>query len=165
MKALFDFLKARINSKLPQIKTVEMWRGQTTRERIDKKQNPYRTPAIFIEFIVDDVKSYSLGIKRVDLTIRFRFAMQHMTFERLDDLDFQDNFDEFIQTLRGNPNDSVQFSSLCEVLTDLDEEFDNVNEPYIDYTTVYTKTSAYTRKTDSIRVGVEPDITVTQLHE
>lgn len=157
MKALFNFIKAAILARIvgeevptpkPKFKTVEMWRGQTTRERLEKKQNPFRLPAVFIEFIVEDVQNFSLGIKNVTVRVRFRFAFQSMKFERLEDLDFQDLFDKHIQGLRGNPADTVQFSSLQEVVTDLDEDFDNVNEPFVDYMTIWRKTSAYKRADD-----------------
>jgi len=149
MKELFQFIKARINEKIPAIKHVEMWRGQSTRERIDKNENPFRTPAVFIEFIVEDIQNFSLGIKNVNLIVRFRFALQNMRFERLEDLDFQDNFDFFIQNLRGNETDPVHFGTLQEAVTELDAEFDNVNEPAVSYKTVWRKTSAFRRKIDN----------------
>lgn len=164
MKKLFEFIKLRINTVIPEVKHVEMWRGQTTRERIEKKENPYRTPAVFIEFIVDEIQNFSFGVKNVHMTIRFRFAIAGMKFERLDDLDFQDNFDLFIQNLRGNETDTVQFATLQETVQDLDEGFDVINEPLLDYKTVWRKVSANKHSTDILKTGVTPVGTGEQLH-
>lgn len=156
MKPLFEHIKTKINALVPAVKHVEMWRGQTTRERIDKKQNPFRTPAVFVEFIVDEVQNFSLGVKNVHMTVRFRFAIQGMTFARLEDLDFQEDFDAMIQNLRGNAGDAVQFGTLQEANTDLDESFDALNEPTADYKTVWRKASSYKRGTDIIHAPVSP---------
>lgn len=163
MKALFEFIKTKINTLVPAIKHVEMWNGQVTRERIEKNQNPFRTPAVFVEFIVDDIQNFSYGIKNVHMTIRFRFALNSAKFTRLADLDFQETFDYFIQNLRGNAGDSVQFSSLNETISDLDEGFDAVNEPVADYKTVWRKKSANKRSTDVVHAPVAPSGTGEQL--
>jgi hypothetical protein len=159
MKELYEFISAVITARLPEIKAVAMWNSQTTRERLTKTEKAFRTPAVFIEFIVDDeVQNLSLGIKNVPLRIRFRFALQGYKFQRLEDLTFKDNFDAVIQGLRGNETDPVQFSSLQEAMTEVDEDHDQVNEPYIDYMTIWRKQTAYRRKTDIFVPGIQPEL-------
>jgi len=126
-----------------------MWNAQTDHNfQAPKDERPIALPACFIQFTALETRDLSLGIKNVDVLITFRFAIEHYTFERLSDLDFQDSFDSAIQMFRGNSTDAVQFSSLIEVETDLDEEFDNVNQPSISYKTTWRKISAYTRALD-----------------
>lgn len=163
MKALFDFIKAKITTSVPAIKTVRMWNGQLERERTDKTENPIRYPAVFVEIITNETRTFSLGIKNVDLTIRFRFALKSLTFTRLADLDFQENFDFFIQSLRGNETDPVQFSTLQEAINELDEDFDSVNEPYMDYNTIWRKKSAYKRGTDIVHTPVTSNVIPDQI--
>lgn len=159
MKELFEFLKTKINASVPAIKTVRMWNGQTTRERDNKNENPVKFPAVFVEFITEGIDNYSLGIKNVRLRVRFRFALESYKFTRLADLDFQKNFDSFIQSFRGNEDDTVHFSTLQEDVNELDEDFDQVNEPYMDYLTIWRKTSAYKRSGDVLKTPVTPDVT------
>lgn len=166
MKELFNFIKAKINTAVPAIKTVRLWNNQTGREKDTKNEMPVKFPALFIEIIVsEDIKNLSLGIKDVPLIIRCRFALEGYKFERLSDLDFQKTFDSFIQNFRGNPSDTVQFSTLQEQMTDLDEDSDQVNEPFIDYRTIWRKQSAYPRSTDIVtgEDDVTPVVTGEQL--
>lgn len=162
MKALFNFISAYILSNIPAVKTVKMWNNQIDHSNDIKKRDekPFRYPAVFVEFITEDVENrFSFGIKNVKLKIRFRFAIKHYTYVRLADLDFGDAFDFWISKLRGNPADAVQFTTLQEILTELDEEFENVNAPYADYTTMWRKVSAYTRGTDITVNGVDANVT------
>ena len=170
MKELFNFIKNAMLTRMvtgtppkPIIKHVEMWRGQTTRERIQKTENPYRTPAVFMEFLVEETRNLSLGIKDISLRVRFRFALHHMKFERFEDLDFQTDFDRFIQGLRGNATDPVQFGTLQENVDMKDEDYDMINEPFLDYLTVWRKNSAYKQATDIVFAPVTPVVTGTKL--
>lgn len=156
MKELFNAIKTKINSEVPELKHVVMWNNQIERERSEKTQNPYRTPAVFIEFIVNEVKTFSRGIKNYDLTVRFHFALQGMKFQRPDDLDFQDAFDNVMTGFRGNSG--PYFSSFLEMANDLDEQHDNINHPVIDYSTIYRKTSANDMATDLSTASVELEV-------
>lgn len=162
MKALFTFLQTNITSNLPAIKTVRMWNNQIDHSNDTSKRDekPFVYPAVFLEFIVQDVENaFSLGIKNVKLIIRCRFALKSFTYTRLQDLDFADAFDAVMTQMRGDPTDTVQFSTLQEVSTELDEQFENVNAPYVDYVTMWRKTSAYTHGTDVTKSGVAKLIT------
>ncbi len=157
MKALFDFIKAAILANVTSVKAVEQWNNQTGRERDIKNEKPLKHPAVLIEFITEDVRNHSMGIKDIYLTVRFRFALEGYKFMRLSDLDFQDTFDTFMQSFRGNGT-AVYFSTMQESLTELDESHDQVNEPFIDYKTVWRKTSAYKRATDIVTDPEEQEV-------
>lgn len=164
MKDLFEFIKAKINASIPELKTVAVWNNQTSRERDTKTEGVIKFPAVFIEFLTDEgVQNLSLGIKRVPLRVRCRFAIEGYRFQRLEDFELQKKFDSFIQNFRGNPDDVVQFSTLQEMANDLDEAHDQVNEPFIDYSTMWTKNSAYQRKTDITKTPITSTVTGEQM--
>lgn len=161
MKALFNYIKARINADVPEIKTVRMWNqqfqhsngtdnklgGAKTGYR-DEKAFPY--PACFIEFQVNDVNNYAMGIKDYFLTVRMRFGVQSYKFERLDTFDFRDNFDSMIQLMAPTALSGLTFTTFQEVQTEFDEDWNNVEVPYIDYRTRYRSATSYQRRTDII---------------
>ena len=161
MKALFNYIKARINADVPEIKTVRMWNNQFmhsngTDSKLggaktgyrDEKAFPY--PACFIEFQVQETFNYCLGIKDHILTVRMRFGLQSYKFERLDSFDFRDNFDSMIQLMAPTVTSGLTFTTFQEIQTEFDEDFDNVEIPYIDYRTRYRSSTAYQRRTDVI---------------
>ena len=161
MKALFNYIKARINADVPAIKTVRMWNNQFTHSNgtdsklggsksgyRDEKAFPY--PACFIEFQVQQVNSYCLGIKDYILTVRMRFGVESFKFERLDTFDFRENFDSFIQLMTPTTASGLTFTTFQEIQTEFDEDFDNVEIPYVDYRTRYRSQKAYQRRTDII---------------
>lgn len=164
--AFFTFIKSAINTNVPSIKTVQIWRGQTENSDDENRRNQYAyaRPAVFVEFIVDEVRNLSLGIQNVDLTVRFHFDIEHYTVERLQDLDFMDTFHNTILNLRGNPSSTVQFSSFQEVTTQQDNNFSNIDKPYIDYITCWRKISGYKRTTDISTTVTGTALTITKVN-
>jgi hypothetical protein len=158
MKALFNHLKSRINTAIPIIKTVRMFNNQMVHGNdIEKKDEKFfPTPACFIEFIENDVYNRCLGIKDVQLTIRFRFSRVSYKFERLETFDFVDNFDSFIQLLAPTTASGLVFSTLQEIATEWDEDHNNVENPYRDYRTLYRRTSGYKLGTNVISPPINP---------
>lgn len=159
MKDLFEFIQAAILTRVPEIKTCKLWNNQTTRVMLTKDEDPFAFPAVFVEFITEEVQSFCLGIKNVSLTVRFRFAIEGYKFERLENLDFCDTFDAAVTGLRGNEADPVQFSTMTESSEQMDTDHDQVNEPTIDYRTTWRKVSAYKRagwNEDFIGVDIIP---------
>lgn len=146
MKTLFNFQRTKIMAGVTALKDVRMWNNQISRIMITRDEKPVPFPIVFAEYITEEIKPQTCGIKYVFLTVRFRFAIEGYTFERLDNLDFADDFDAIVTSLRGLPTDPVQFSTMTEVTSTKDTDHDQVDQPYIDYRTCWTKTSAYTRK-------------------
>lgn len=170
MKAFFEYIKARITADVPDIKTVRMWNNQFLHsneksERADKlasgrtgyrneKAFPY--PACFVEFIVNEIHSRCLGIKDYDLTVRFRFGIEAYKFERLDTFDFCDTFSGAIQLMAPTEESELRFTTFQESNTEFDEDFNNVEVPYIDYRTQFRSTAAYKLKNDIIADNIDP---------
>lgn len=152
MKALFNYIKTRINTDIPSVKTVRMWNKQLDHSNGEKTEGrnektfPY--PAIFVEFIVNQVDNRAMGIKDYILTVRFRYARTKQTFERLDMFDLLDQFDSFIQLMAPTTPSGLTFTTFQEETTNFDTDFNNVEAPYRDFRTRYRSSAAYQRVTD-----------------
>lgn len=162
MKAFFNLIKTRINTNVPTIQTVRMFNdqmvkanGKTTETR-SEKFFPY--PAAFVEFIVNSVDSRCLGIKDYLLTVRFRFARESYKFERLETFDFVDTFDASIQMMAPSSNLTFSFTTLQEIFTQFDTDFNDVEIPYRDYRTRLRWSTAYQRSIDIQKNGVNLNV-------
>lgn len=158
MRTLFNELKTKINAEVTAIKTVRMFNNQIDRAKEEKKEKAFAHPACFIEFITTNIVNRAMGLKDVDLIVRFRFALEGYKFERLDDLDFLDTFDNVMQSFHGDENDPVTFTTFGQAVAELDEDFDNVNAPHLDYQTHWRNIAAFKRTSDSIKQGVVTSI-------
>jgi len=177
VKAFFQYISDQLTANLTEIvqpggtppptpvtecvfKTIRMWNNQfvhsngtdskSTVKTGYKDEKAFRYPACFIEFIVNDVNNYCMGIKDYDLTVRFRFGIESFKFTRLDTFDFCDAFSKQIQLLGPTTLSGLTFTSFQETLTEFDEDHNNVEVPYIDYKTRYRSSVAYKRATDVI---------------
>lgn len=149
MKAFFEYIKDRINTRVPAIKTVRMFNNQfvNSNEYNDRKdgtvsgrfgyrtEKPFPYPACFVEFIVNETNNLPLGIKDYILTVRFRFGIESYKFERLETFDFADDFDVAIQLMAPTEESGLTFTTFQEIQTDFDENFNNVEIPTRDYRT------------------------------
>lgn len=171
MKEFFEYIKTRIETNVPAIKTVRMFNNQLLHsnekyERNDKtagnrfgyrNEKAFKYPACFVEFIVQDTFNYGLGIRDYLLTVRFRFAVESYKFERLDTFDFVDDFDQTIQLMSPMAS-GLTFTTFQELSTEFDEDFNNVEAPYKDFRTRYRSSVAYSRRTDVLHGPVTPVI-------
>lgn len=156
MKALFEYIKARINADLTDIKTVRMWNNQFLHSNDSqvantkgyKNEKAFKYPACFVEIINESVDNRCLGIKDYLLVVRFRFGIEAYKFERLDTFDFCDSFSAVIQLMAPTEASGLTFTTFQEVKTEFDEDHNNVEVPYIDYRTRYRSSVAYTRRND-----------------
>lgn len=150
MRLLRDYLIAQVKSRVPEFKTVRMFNNQFVNSNNDDKElnteQAFDYPACFIELIEEEVRPVSLGIRYVDLTINFHLGKEAYSKERPQDYDFIDRVDAALSGMRGAEGDTVQFSSLVEAVTDIDEDFSNVNNPILTYETTWTKKNSYTRR-------------------
>lgn len=163
MRVLFNHIKNHLTTNLisngqPVYKTIEYFRGQPE-DLEQRRQEIVMFPAVFIEFVVNDVRSLSLGIKDMDLIVRFHFMFENYTGTRLPDMDMKDQFDAAVERLRGNEADKVQFTSFEEAIRTDDIDIDMVNNPIIDYRTVYRNINAYQRKNNKLVKPVTPTTT------
>jgi hypothetical protein len=150
LKALFEYIAARITARVTDIRTVRMWNSQLEHQNTSlskdkgtykstgfKDEQAFRYPAVFIEFIVESVNNLPMQVKDYILTVRFRFARESYKFTRLETFDFVDAFDQAIQMMAPTDASGLTFTTFQEVLTEWDENHDNVEAPYRDYRTRY----------------------------
>jgi hypothetical protein len=185
MKALFGYIKAQVNLRLtdtvtqgtppaqvvvPVFKTIRMWNNQllhsnATDDKMggqksgykDEKAFPY--PALFVEFQVEQTDNRSMGIKDYVLVVRFRIGVHAYKFERLDTFDFKDRFDAAIQLMAPTVASGLTFTTFQEIQTEFDEDWNNVEAPYVDYRVRYRSSTAYQRRNDVVTGPVSPVIT------
>ena len=112
----------------------------------DNGTHSFAYPACFIEFEQQEVRTASLGIKYVDIIIRLHLGIEEYSKERPQDYNLIDEVDYQMIGMRGSEIDTVQFGSLRENNTILDTDFNNVNNPILEYITTYTRKNSYTRK-------------------
>lgn len=176
MRELFEYIEQQINLRLrdgndvPIIKTVRLWNNQfehsngtstTGNGRVNtnvRNEKAFKYPACFIEFIVVDVFNRALGIKDMLLTVRFRFGLESYKFEKIETLDFVDKFDSVIQLMAPADHDVMSFTTFQELPREYDEDHNNVDNPYIDYRTLFRNNASYKRKNDVIATA---DVIVT----
>lgn len=166
MKALFNYLLARINSQVPAIKTVRYWNNQPKRSNGQNKETriekPFIYPACFIEFIFETADNRCLKIVDYVLIVRFRFAREDYKYERLDQFDFADSFAAAMQGLAATSGSGLTFTTFQEVPRGtFEEEFNNVEEFYIDYRTRFRYLGAYVPKSTIPGPLAFPDPTIT----
>jgi len=171
MKAFFNYIKERINDRVPELKTVRMWNNQFMYSRGEKyvlgsKNNKdYRTekafpyPACFIEFQPISYMNRAMGIKDILLVVRFRFGLENYKFEKLEHLDFYDIFTEAIQLMSATEESGLTFTTFQKIGTEFDYDKDNVDETYTEYRTLFRSTAGYTLK-DYLVVTPTVDIPV-----
>ena len=152
MKALFEYIKARINSQVPAIKTVRYWNFQTKNsngeEKKQRNEKAFRYPACFIEFIFNGADNRCLRIVDYIVAVRFRFAREDYKYERLDQFDFADVFAAAIQLMAPTQASGLTFTTFQEnPRGTFEEEFNNVEEFYIEYVTRFRYMAAYKQPT------------------
>jgi len=159
MRAFYEQIKAKINADLPRYKTVELYNNQDTNLK-DLINEGVIFPAVFIDFDFNETIQLALGIKDMDMTVRFRFMFEsYERGSRVEDLDLMTEFTGVFDLYKGIEQDPLQFTQFNEILRGLDEDHDMVNFPFIDYATIYRNQENYERATHLVHTPVEPDIT------
>lgn len=148
MKTLFNYIKARINAQVPSIKTVRYWNYQTDNSNGEKKdgrnEKAFPYPACFIELIFNGADNRCLRIVDYLITVRFRLSRQDYKYERLDQFDFADQFAACMQLMAPTPASGLTFTTFQESPRGtFEDEFNNVENFYIDYVTRFRYTAAY----------------------
>jgi len=156
MKAFFNYIKTRIETRIPTLK-VHLFNDQFTKADIDRTEQAIIYPVCYVEFIINEVNNYCLGIKDYFLTVRFRFGIVSHKVERLETFDFCDTFYQAVHLMRPSDVSGLIFTSFQEVTPEFDEDHKNVDRPYIDYRTRYRSTVAYNVGTAITPVDLEID--------
>jgi len=146
MNELFEFIKARINDKLPEFKTVRMFNDQIDKDNVERSEKAFRYPAVFIQFVTSEVRNRASGIQDVVLQVIFHFALEGYKFSekrQLKDIELTKKFDYYIHRLRGGDDDPVQFTTFQRIIINESEDFDNVNKPIFTYMTMWRSYGSY----------------------
>jgi hypothetical protein len=164
MKVLYDYIKLRINTRVPSIKQVEPWNSQFENGNGNRPEGrinrAVRYPCCFIEFIVEESWNRSLGIIDYKMIVRFRFGVESYKYVKLETLDFCDAFAKEMQLMAATKNSTtIIFNTFQEIVSEFDENHDNVDAPAKDYRTVFRSLAAYNRGTLLQATPTEVDIT------
>lgn len=155
MKDLFEYIKSRILTNVSAIKTVRYWNNQPEHSNQAKApkggyvgpgrdEKAFKYPACFIEFIFNGVDNRCLKIKDYLLAVRFRFAKEGYRFERLNTFDFVDDFDATMQLMAPTQASGLIFTTFQEAAKGtFEDDFDNVENLYLEYTTRFRYTKSY----------------------
>lgn len=150
MKALFEYISTRIAAGVPEIKTIRMWNNQFENANKGRNEKAFAYPACFVEFEVTNVQNRAFKIKDYDLIVRFRFGVEGYKFTRLSTFEFCDRFDAVVQLMAPKTPSTLIFTNFEEVLTNFDEDFNNVEIPIKEYRTMYRSVTLYTPPTEHL---------------
>ena len=146
MKQLFLIIKAHLNTKMPEFKTVAMFNDQIDKSNIERTEKAFRMPACFVQFVTSEIRTRSLGVSDVVLQVIFHLVYEGYKYSetrQLADMDLTSNFDFYMQGFRGDENDTVQFTSMQRIIANESEDFDNVNKPIMTYMTMWRCLGSY----------------------
>lgn len=150
MRAFRDYILNEIKTRVTDFRDVRMYNNQFDHSNNDDiSQNdeaPFDYPCCFVELSIQEVRQVAIGIKYVDIIVRLHIGIEEYLRERELDYTFIDDIDDKLLGMRGDSIDTVQFSSWIENTTDLDENFNNINRPVLEYRTTYTRTTNNKRK-------------------
>ena len=151
MKEFFEFIKAHIQTNLPEFKTIAMWNDQLEKGNADRTEIAIRYPAVWTQFVTSEVRNRSLGIQDALLQVIFHLAFEGYKYSekrQLADMTTSANFDKYIHRLRGNEDDTAQFTTFQRIIINESEDFDNVNTPIFTYMTMLRLQGSYRAGTD-----------------
>jgi len=146
MKELFNFIKARINTELPQFRTVRMFNDQLDKGNVERTEKAFRYPACFIQFVTSEVRNRSLGIQDVVMQVIFHLAYEGYKYSearQLEDMDLTHTFDSWVHRLRGSEDNPVQFTTFQRIIVNESEDYDNINKPILTYMTMWRDLGSY----------------------
>jgi len=133
MRTLFNALKERINDRVPEFKTVDLWSSQIESSLVERTEEGFSYPAVFIDLITEQVNNRALGVKDKVIRIEFHFAFESYRRDKGEiHLDLLDRFDQNMHRFAG-----TDFSTLQESNVDLDQNRTNVDTPIKSYRTVF----------------------------
>lgn len=159
MRAFFELIKTKIETDLTDYKVVKLFNSQDQSLK-DLKEEVLTFPAVFVDFEFIETQQLALGIKKMNMVVRFRFMFENYTYDsRLDDLDKMTAFTAAFDLWTGKESDTLQFTPFHEILRGLDKDHDQINFPFIDYSTEYLNQENFTRSGQTTVVPVTPDIT------
>jgi len=142
MRSLFEQIREEIRTSLKDdFKTVEEWNDQIDKSLVERTEEGFPYPAVFIDLIAEETHNRALGVKDVVVRIDFHFAIEsylRATPSALKTYDLLDKFDQVIHRFRG-----TDFSTLQEITVEWDDDKNTVDKPIRSYRTVWRNPGSY----------------------
>ena len=154
MRDLFDVIKNRLKQS-KDIYDVQLWNNQEQAD-IEKKQKGIRRAAVYVEFVIDEVKSVGLGIKDKVLTVRLYMSIKNLKSDKSITIDFYEKIAEKMEGFGCTEGFQPYFSTFYEKAQQFDIDHDNVELPFVEYGTIYKDLSGYHLKTWQDVTGTTP---------
>lgn len=141
MKEFFEYLKSLIDA------SGEFGNVFLFNEQPDKTRNHnYRATkkrSVYIELVVDEVLTKSLGINDYDLIVRMIVANDNKKFSKTDDITLLETLNGLIQNQTNQVDGVYGFSSMIRTFLELDTDHDQISEPFNEYKTTLRDFSGY----------------------
>lgn len=141
MRDLFDVLKAKLKT-IKGVHTVEPWNNQEAADA-EGKQKATRREGLYIEFVIDEVRSIGLGVKDKFLTIRIYMSIKNLRSDKSKTIDWYQNISAVLEGLGCTRGVQPYYSSLFEKGQQFDVDHDNVELPFVEFGTIYRDVSGY----------------------
>lgn len=154
MKEFHDYIVNFIKTSAPIWQSVNLYRGQDGNQE-QRKEEYIFYPAVFIEYQIIETRNLALKVKDHVLNITFRFMFEDYTVNRLEDITEVDNFIALMQGLRAVDSENiVQFTTFEEVGRSFDYDHDQVNMPFVTFSTILRNTKAFDALTEKTPVNI-----------
>lgn len=141
MREFFLFLKNLIDAD-GSFGNVMLFNEQPDKTR-NKQFRATKKRSVYIEFVVDEVLTKTLGINDYDLLVRFTIANDNKKFSKLDDITLLESLNNIIQNQAGFEENVFAFSSMIRTFFELDTDHDQISEPFNEYKTTLRDFSGY----------------------
>ena len=157
MTDLFNYIKAKIVADLPEFKTVRRWRNQYNRSNKTRDENAFPYPAVFVEFITEQMDNQAIGYCDIQLIVRFHIGFTNYTLEKDEDFALMQTFEDAFFRFRSAESDNVHFTTFQQSLISDEPDDDNVDLQIVEYRTIYRQMTTYS---DGVEVApVDLDLT------
>ena len=157
MTNLFNYIKAKIASDLPEWKTVRRWRNQYNRSNKSRDENAFRYPACFIEFVTEDMDNQAIGYCDIDLIVRFHIGFDNYTLEKDEDFELMERFEDVMFRFRSAETDNVHFTTFQQNVISDEADDDNVDLQILEYRTKYRQMTTYSDGVEIAPVDLDLD--------
>jgi len=124
---LFTYLKAEINAKLPEIKTVKLYNNQFESENVE---NAFLYPAVMLQFQSNGFKELSQGVQQFDMTVTTHLGFESYKSEDTEVLRLKQDLYKIVNRFRNE-----YFSRLLRVEERPNYNHNNIHVYETDYKT------------------------------
>jgi hypothetical protein len=124
---LYIAIKAEIEAKLPEIKTVRLFNNQFENENVE---NPFLYPCCFLQFTPLEFKDYANGVQQFNMNVTTHLGFESFKDEDTDILRLKQDLYNVVQRFR-----NTEFSRLLRVAERPNYNHSNIQVYETDYLT------------------------------